>query len=206
MIRETDRQFVLDASVIINLHASGLGTGILSTLTNPAIITEEVLGELREGSDGEPKEREFADRLIRDGVLNLNAISGRAQGLYFDLVSDPRSLDDGEASTLAVALANEYVPVIDERKARRELVQYRSQPTPPNSLDLFCNDGAVAEIGNENIADAVYLALREANMRIQPDQCDFVVDLIGLRRAIECNSLPNFKSLKVELLRRIGSP
>ena len=203
LIRDDGRHLVLDASVLINLHACGRGHEILASLPRPAIVTDEVFQELREGGRSAPREREFADSLLSDGHLILQSTAGQASEIYFELLSDPRSLDDGEASTLALALANGYVPVVDERKARRELTDFRKEPKPPNSLDLLTHGAALAELGRTGVASAVYVALREANMRIQMHQREFVIDLIGRQRAIECNSLPNFKSLKTELEQQI---
>ena len=202
LIRDDDAHLILDTSVVINLHACGHGREILASLPRPAILTEEVLQELRTGGHKSPREREFADALISDGRLNLESSIGEASDIYFELLSDPRSLDDGEASTLALALAKGYVPVVDERKARRELTEFRSQPKPPNTLDLFTYRDALKTLGENGIAHAVYTALREANMRIRREQLEFVVALIGPDRAIECNSLPNFKSLKAALKRQ----
>tara|TARA_R110002072_G_scaffold302578_3_gene486445 strand:- start:17517 stop:18155 length:639 start_codon:yes stop_codon:yes gene_type:complete len=203
LIREEDAHLVLDASVMINLHACGHGRDILASLARPAIVTEEVLQELCVGGSKTPREREFANALISDGQLILESTIGEPSDIYFELLSDPRSLDDGEASTLAVAIANGYVPVIDERKARRELTDFRNKPEPPNSLDLFTHKAALAKLGENGVASAVYSALRKANMRVRLDQREFVLELIGRERAVECNSLPNFKSLKPELEQQI---
>jgi hypothetical protein len=61
-----------------------------------------------------------------------------------------------------------------------------------SSLDLFGHPMVCEALGFRRLADAVFLALREARMRVLPSHHEWVLDLIGIERAASCPSLPSF--------------
>ena len=96
--------------------------------------------------------------------------------------------------SIAVAAFRNLIAVIDERKGRLQAQTHCAGRIPGWSLDLFRHPQIVGALGDDDATEALYLALRDGRMRIHDDHCDHVVGLIGLKRALECNSLPGYKT------------
>ncbi|OZG73089.1 hypothetical protein BTA51_11365 [Hahella sp. CCB-MM4] len=199
-LTNTKSPLVLDTSVIINLHASGEAKSIIETLPNPIMVTENVLNEIR----GEYNDSSAQKFLLRDlQAQELIAIVPLSEGdlaRYTELVSEPRSLDDGEAATIAVALENNHIAVVDERKGLQRLQDEKPGCCTPTTIDLLLHPSVINIFGTTYVADLVFNALSEARMRILLEHREAVVDLIGIERALKCNSLPNFKQWRGQVV------
>ena len=186
---------VLDTSVLINVHASRRGDRILDALPNEVLVPEIVASELEhEASKTKAAGRQFIQHLVVTRRVRLVALNDSEHRLFGSLVSGSASLGDGEAATIAVGVRRHYLPVVDERKGRHRAEACLSGKHPGWSIDLLRHPRVVAALGTRGAADAVYLALRDGRMRIAEADCDIVVSLIGVRRALECNSLPGYKA------------
>ena len=110
-------QLVADASTIINLIATGCAKEILSALPNQVVVVDAVPGELEAGRK---RGRATCDRLndlVAAGVVGVVALDEKAEPHFEELVIGPAvaTLDDGEAATIAFALARASTALIDER-------------------------------------------------------------------------------------------
>lgn len=195
---------ILDTSVLINLHASQHGGRILTAIPNDVIVPEIVATELGHETSKLNGEHVFLQSLAASGVVKIVPLTEEECEAYAALVSGSVSLGDGEAATIAVAASRKCVPVIDERKGRLQAKTRCNGRMPGWSLDLFRHPRSIRELGEAQSSEAVYLALRDGRMRIHDDHCDHVVGLIGPGRALECNSLPNYK-VRCEAWRRRSS-
>lgn len=200
----TDENVILalDASVIINLYASGAFEQIIQVLPNRVVVVENVVNELTKEFEGELHQQTLLLDLERKDVLFIQELEERELDTYVKMLSEPNSLDDGEAATITLCRERNYLPVIDERKGA---LRYREENCQefmdiPSSLDLFIHPAVMSLFGQKCISDMVYEALKKAKMRVRVDQLDLVLDLIGDERAAQCNSLPNFKELRKRLL------
>src|SRR5581483_3817592 len=101
---------VADSSTIINLVATRAAAAVISALPNRIVVVAVIPDELETG-------RELGRRAC-DG---LKALVDAANGFFEELVVGPavETLDDGEAATIAYALAHGGTALIDERKAMR---------------------------------------------------------------------------------------
>lgn len=197
------RPLVLDTSALINLHASGYGARILAAIPNEVIVSELVAHELEHETSRENGEHGFLHGLVAMGHVTTASMTDLEQDVYSGLVSGSPSLDDGEASTIAIASCRKFIPIVDERKGRaRALPLIREEPGW--TLDLFLHPEVRARLSSSELVQGVYLALREARMRISDLQCEQVVELIGIARALECRSLPAYKARRSEWARLIG--
>lgn len=185
---------VLDTSVLINLHASTYGKEVLAALPNEILVPEIVVSELAHDSGRENGDYQFIQMLIATSTVGLIELDQREYDLFGSLVSGSPSLDDGESATIAVAICRSYLPVIDERKGRRQAQAHIPGKQPAWSLDLFRHPKVVEELGRELSIRALYLALRDGRMRIHESHCEAVVDLLGVQKAIDCTSLPGYKA------------
>jgi predicted nucleic acid-binding protein len=182
---------VMDASTAINLNATGHAAAILRALPNRTVVTEVVLNELEGGRRTGRQDADLTAALVQAGlaaVVELNA----AQEDYFEALvagDAAETLDDGEAATIAYSVDTGAVALIDDRKATRICAARYPQVRVGCTVDIFAHDAVQAALG-PTLGDAVVAALQRARMRVLPRHIDWVVDLIGRERAIQCPSLP----------------
>jgi len=195
---------VPDTSVLINLHACSFGEQVLRAIPNDIVVPEIVVSELENETSYANGENGFIRRLIVAKVVKVVELNDPANEVFETLISGRGSLDDGEAATIAVAAASGFRPVIDERKGRARADGLMRGHPVAWSLDLLIHPEVQAALPNRGHIEAVHLALREGRMRIDEDRCEAVAMLIGLERALNCTSLPNYKIRKqrwAEILR-----
>jgi len=183
---------IFDASVVINLNASGLFAELLSTLPNKFTVVEEVKLELEQGRRNGHNDADALNRLISDGLIDLIGLGEAGQNHFLAMVSGPAAdtLDDGEAATIACALERKACPVIDERKANKICDARHPSLMKACTTDLFFHESVLKAFGQDRIADAVFNALTRGRMRVLEQHRDAIVRLIGAERAAQCHSLP----------------
>src|SRR6056297_2763410 len=176
LIDDLTTPLVPDTSVLINLHACSFGEQVLRAIPNDIVVPEIVVSELENETSYANGENGFIRRLIVAKVVKVVELNDPANEVFETLISGRGSLDDGEAATIAVAAASGFRPVIDERKGRARADGLMRGHPVAWSLDLL----------------------------IHEDRCEAVAMLIGLERALNCTSLPNYKIRKqrwAEILR-----
>lgn len=183
---------IVDASVAINLNATGCAPKILRALPQQVVIVDVVQDELESGRDKRRKDADLTRTMIEAGLITRVELGPVGLTHFEQLVvgSAVDTLDDGEAATLAYALEVGGTPIIDERKANRICGARFKGLQAAASLDLFAHEAVERALGRPSLAEAVFLALRDARMRVFPDHTDWVVALIGKDRALQCPSLP----------------
>jgi|SRR5665213_116435 len=190
---------VADASAVINLNATGCAAEILKALPNPVAVTDVVPGELETGrSRGRPN-ADMLQELVAAGLISIVPLNDAAALHFEQLVIGPAAmtLDDGEAATIAYAVANGGIPIIDERKAKRICAERFPSICLASSTDLFAHDNVVGQIGHARLKQAVINALQLARMRVLPHHIKWVLELIGPEQAALCASLPSSARLPV---------
>lgn len=198
-LTDPDASLILDASVLINLHASSKGVRILSAIPNKIYVARNVADEMQVGDGSVPSERDFVFKLEERGLLEIIDMKDGDLAIYENYVSGERSLDDGEAATIAMALKRGCLPVIDERKACSRLAKDAPGLSVPTTVDLMLSQPVKQSLSPMDRRHAVYKALTDARMHVRPDQRDSIIELIGTERAVQCNSLPGFKNLRKQL-------
>ncbi len=193
-LSDTLTPLVPDTSVLINLHACTFGEQILRVIPNEIVLPETVVAELNHETSHANGENGFVQRLISENVVKVVEMDDAAARLFETMIRSPNSLDDGEAATIAVAVSQGFLPVLDERKGRAQAKGLMNGKAPAWSLDLLVHPAVQSGLVGEWYIEAVYLALREGRMRIDEERCDAVVQLIGIERAKDCTSLPGFKA------------
>jgi predicted nucleic acid-binding protein len=194
-LNEIRQPLVLDTSALINLHACTYGEKVLQALPNEIVIPKIVAEELEKETSRKGGERSFLTSMAAKKALTVADMTDDEYEWFGNLVAGPPSLDDGEAATIAIAATRAFHPVIDERKGRTCAAAPPFSLRPSWSLDLLDHPGVVKSLGNQAAQDAIYLALRDGRMRIPAERSDAVIAKIGLRRALDCSSLPGFKKL-----------
>ena len=157
----------LDASVIINLVASGRSDEILQALGHPIFIEQAICSEFkrdpRDGSDA----KIIIEKLVNQARLKVITLSDSQYETFLGLTGalPPDDLGDGEAATIACA-CGVGAAVIDERKATR--IATDAFPNLPvySSLDLLCADSTIKALGKAEVSNAVRDAISKARMRV----------------------------------------
>tara|TARA_Y100001978_G_C23653157_1_gene414554 strand:- start:765 stop:1364 length:600 start_codon:yes stop_codon:yes gene_type:complete len=180
--------FAVDTSVVVNLCACTFGKQILAAVPNPIVMPQIAADELKPGS----AERSFLDDLVASNLLQLIELTDQEFLVYETLIT---TLDDGESATIAISTTRQFFPFIDDKKGRTRATAVQPSLDPGWSLDLLRHPHAVNNLGSLAEADAVYLALKDGRMRIPETSVNEVITLIGMSRASECLSLPDYKKL-----------
>lgn len=189
-----DGVIVLDASVIINLLATGHASEILQALKVPLVVTGNVVREIEQGSaNGRPESALLAE-LITSNCLQLQELSGPSLEHFFSLVSGNTSdsLGDGEAATLAFAHCNGCSAAIDEKKATRIAGERFGAMKLVTTVDILAHAPVRASLGQVALAGAAVQALQVARMQVRPHQLDWVAQLIGEDNLTRCASLKRY--------------
>ena len=183
---------VLDASVAINLNATGKCAPILDAIPNPIVILDVVLGELEVGRIKGRTDADMVEALIKSGRAQTAPLSPECEGNFLALVCGRGSatLDDGEAATIAWAVAHGGIPIIDERKGLAICQERFPSVQTGTTVDVLSHADVVAAFGRDELADAIFNALTLARMRVHDRHIPWVVEQIGSSRAPLCHSLP----------------
>jgi predicted nucleic acid-binding protein len=183
---------VVDASVVINLNASGSAAEVLRAVPNPVLVVGVVIDELRAPTRSRRNDAALLARLVGEGLIAEVSIEDLKQDHFERLVlgDDVDTLDDGEAATIAYAVEKQGVAIIDERKAKRICRARFTQLHVASTIDLIGLDVVVSALGPRLHAESVFKALIDGRMRVLPEHLDWVVGLIGTERAAQCLSLP----------------
>lgn len=183
---------VIDASVVINLNATGYAARILATIPNRIVVTDMVANELETGRTKGRTDAERLAMLVGSSHVHRVPLSPAAEGHFLDLVvgDGVATLDDGEAATIAWAVSHGGVPIIDDKKAVGICRRNFPTITVGSSVDVLAQPSVAEELGSTMLAESIYLALTVARMRVPEERMAWVVGAIGPARAAACHSLP----------------
>jgi predicted nucleic acid-binding protein len=183
---------VADASVWINLLASGRAVDVLRVLPKPTIIPSIALGELERGRDKGRSAHAGVTSLIEAGYITVIDLPEEAEGVYLSLVAGRASetLDDGEAATLALSVHLGATALIDERKAICIAASRFPVLTVATTTDLLFSAQVRTVFDAGQLADALFASLMEARMRVPDHLLDEVCACLGSDRTRLCLSLP----------------
>lgn len=185
---------VADTSTLINLNGAGLWDSILDGLPNRLLVVEQVRMEIERGRSLGRNDGHMLDRLIESDRATVVSLGNQAFERYRGLVegSAKNTLDDGEAATIAYAVDQGVVPVIDEKKANRICEERFPRLPRAATVDIFSHPAVRDALGSKGLEGAVLSALKNARMRVLPRHEKWILDLLGPERASSCNSLRRY--------------
>ncbi len=183
---------VADASVWINLIASGLATDVLRALPTPTLIPRIALDELKRGQEKGHSAYAGVLPLIAEGHADVIDLPEAAEDTYLTLVAGPASqtLDDGEAATLALALHFGATALIDERKAISIAAAQYPDLIVATTSDVLLRTNVRSAVDEATLANGLFAALTKARMRVPEHLLGQVCECLGPERARRCLSLP----------------
>ena len=177
----------------INLLGTAVSRDILSVMPWNVVIEKRSHREIRRlPIDGRDHVSEL-EAWGLDGCARVVSLQAEAREIFDDLTTGSlaETLDDGEAATIAYAVAGpeRAAPVIDEKKATRIFHQRwpgRRLLETAGVLQSLVDAGLIS---NRFARDLIYAALTNARMHVSHRLRPWVVDMIGSRRAAKCPSL-----------------
>ncbi|OPY85681.1 MAG: hypothetical protein A4E65_00077 [Syntrophorhabdus sp. PtaU1.Bin153] len=189
---------VADASTVINLNATGCAREVIQALPNRLVVVDVVAVELAGGRQRRRQDSELLNELVALNVVEIGRLDEKKAQYFEELVVGPAAitLDDGEAATIAYAVSESAVALIDERKANRICAQRFANLRVGCTVDIFTHPNVQRALGKEILAGAVFNALYQGRMRVLPRHMDWVVEVIGTDRAGLCTSLPSSVRLR----------
>jgi predicted nucleic acid-binding protein len=201
-LTDQDKVIVLDASVIINLLATGYATEILQALNASLVVTGHIVREIEQGAANGRQEFKLLAELIDASFLQMKELSGPSLEHFFGMVSGKTSdsLGDGEAATLAFAYSNMVSAAIDEKKATRIASERFELMKVVTTIDILAYEPVRTLLGYTTLASATFQALRIARMQVRPHQLEWVIRLIGEGNLAACSSLKRYARRKIDHL------
>ena len=160
-LTDEDSALALDASVVINLLATGYPTPILKALAVPIVVVYNVVQEIERGATNGRQEIDLLTRMIDEQIVRVVELEGEALQMFFGLVSGSasQSLGDGEAATLAFAHGMGCTAAIDEKKATRLAADRFGSLRLVTTVDILAHDAVRTSVGDGLLADATFQAL-----------------------------------------------
>ena len=200
-LTEIDDPLLLDASVIVNLNATGFADRILEAIPASVFVSEPVVRELNKGADLGHQDFSDLSELINSGLVKSIKVPKSALSDYIALASGATasSLGDGEAATIAIASSTGAWAAIDERKARRICANGYAQIKIASTVDLLAHPNVLSSMTDSEFSTALLAALEVANMQVHEQHMDWVISHIDPDRIHRCSSLP------LTVRRRFGS-
>ena len=183
---------VADASVIINLNATGQAIDIIRAQPGSVVVTDHTFDELAKGAQKGHEDAEKLQALIDCGAVHLARLGEIGNRIYESLVegSALHTLDDGEAATVGYAHEIGGVALIDERKAQNICKNEFPNLVVAFTIDLLLHETVRNALGQQDQIDAIVSALQDARMRVPRHQVSMVIEMIGEEVAATCSSLP----------------
>jgi predicted nucleic acid-binding protein len=183
---------IADASVVINLNATARAADIIRAVPIPFLVTENACAELEAGVRNGHRDYPQLLELIDAGYMQRLNLGTVGLSVYESLVdgSTLRTLDDGEAATIAHAHETNGIALIDERKARTICAGSFPGLVVVCTAELLMHDAIGAALGAREQANALANAIRGARMQVPREHLARVTAIIGPERAASCASLP----------------
>lgn len=182
---------VADASIVINLNASGRAPEIIRALPHRVVVTGNAVTELEAGErNGHGDARQLHD-LIGAGLVGRIEIGGIGAPIYESLIdgSARLTLDDGEAATIACAVEAGAFALLDERKARSLCTASFAALPLGCTAEMLLHPAVAAALASKHVTTIVR-TLQMGRMRVPPEFVGGLAALIGPEHAAACTSLP----------------
>lgn len=182
---------IADASIIINLNASGRAADIVKALPHRFAVPASAVVELEAGERNGHDDAQQLWELIRAGLVERVEIGAAGAPVYETLIdgSARSTLDDGEAATIACAVEQGGFALLDERKARSLCATLFAALPLACTAEILMHP-AVAGVLAPNHVTAVVRALQVGRMRVPPEFLAEVTKLLGPDHTAACSSLP----------------
>ena len=190
-LSEESEALIIDASVVVNINATGYADRILSAYPGSIFVPKPVVAELERGARLGHQDAVDLHLLFENGIARSLPISKLAQSTFVSLVSGSSvsSLGDGEAATIACAFAAGAWAVIDERKARKICLERYKEVNLASTVDILGCNAVVEAFKPHELGAAIEAALEVGRMQVQAHHLEWVLRYVRPERLERCASL-----------------
>lgn len=181
-----------DASAIININGTERAIEILSAIRHPILVPEQAITELENGRSRGHTDADKLQLLLEKRIVLRASLGDVGERIYEALISGSaaETLDDGEAATIACAVEQNGIALIDERKAHNLCAAEHPALELVSTTALLLHGCIASVIGTDAQAEAIFGALQTARMRVPSELLKAVADILGPERVAKCLSLP----------------
>lgn len=185
------KSIVVDASVVINIVATGRAEDVLRALPCKVLVSTVVEGELESGLARGRLDYGRLRELVRSGVVELVEFGPIGERYFEQLVlgSSVSTLDDGEAASISCALELGAAVAIDDQKAIRVCSALFPSLSLMSTVGVLRFPQILEVLGSSGLEKAVLNALLIGRMRVLAEDLDWIVEKIGIEQAVKCPSL-----------------
>jgi predicted nucleic acid-binding protein len=164
---------------------------ILQASRFTSIVPEAVLREVQREPELKVSSDSSWGKLIDDKIITVAPDTDASLTLAIELAGAaiPNDLDDGEAFAIALAVTRKAVLVLDERKARRIVLERFSELKLMFTIEYIEDTAQFAGLSESETSDVIFSALRYARMRVPRHRFKEISKIIGEDRAKVCTSL-----------------
>ncbi len=164
-------EFVLDASVAINVLAATHGIDILKTSPARCVMEARAAKEVSRHPRGLSQSLGPLGELLDASVLTVVQMEDPDYEVFVQLVGapSPDGLDDGEAASIALAAQHGGILFLDESKARRICRRDFPELELRTSIDLFRQWWNHASVKPAELSAALKEARHFGRMRVLKD-------------------------------------
>jgi predicted nucleic acid-binding protein len=182
----------IDASVMLNLLGTGVAELLLDHLGCPIVMAENAVSELKYHPIHKTELKPLLDSMKQNKSIEEKKLGPAAKDVWRELVGDglEKGLDDGEAATIAMSVVErlDAVVVLDESKARKVFAERWPDRLCVDTVTLLAQR-RVGQGLQDALADACFMALQHARMRVPAEAMAWLVGVIGRDRASQCKAV-----------------
>jgi hypothetical protein len=169
---------VLDASVLINILATGEARDVLRLLPYILYVEDHAFREVQRDPSNTIGSHPPLSPLVSAGDLGpISLKSGEELSWFIELVAT-HDLGDGEAGGIAISWSRNYIFGTDDRKA----IRVAAKETPVSTrttVSLFRDIQASGSCSNKRLLSWVDHALRLGRMRVFDEEMHWIRSIIG---------------------------
>lgn len=183
----------IDASVMLNFLGTGVAELLFDHLGCPIVMAANAVSELKYHPIDKTDLKPLLDSMKQNKSLEEKPLGPAAKDIWHELVGGglEKGLDDGEAATIALAVVErlDAVVVLDESKARKVFAERWPTRLCVDTVTLLAQRRLGQRLQTDVFAEACFMALQHARMRVPAEAMAWLVGVIGRDRASKCKAV-----------------
>jgi predicted nucleic acid-binding protein len=182
---------VIDASVLINLLATGIETKILSCFSTKIMIPNQVIREVKRHPRDKSDAKDYLNTLFADNVIQRVELNEQAFKFYTEILLENDNLGDGELACIAYAATKKiHYIVLDDKLGLKTCQQKFSFLKILSSIDLFRQYHQKCELEFIRFQEVLFDAVKIGRMNMTSESDDkWVREILGESKVKLCPSL-----------------
>lgn len=186
-MKSSDR-WVLDASVLINILATGEAHELLGILPYECLVERHAFYEVRRDPSGNLPSPVPLESLLTAGLLSKSNMTNQELDLFLYLAAE-KDLGDGESGAIALGYCRQLIIATDDVKALRVGNEVGGL-TFKGSIDIFRAAEESRLVDSTELQKWIDRALVIGRMRVADSDLPWLVTLLGEEK---CSGYPSLR-------------